>query len=108
MQFHYKVAKINTNPLATTLGDTYNTGTISFSNIYKPLFYVLQKPYKPVSISNLPFGLLSDLKIFCSYFKSRLICAIRGYLNFNSRIIYAIRGYLNFNSRIIYAIRGYF
>ena len=52
--------------------------------------------------------MLSDLKIFCTYFTSRLIYAIRGYLNFNLRIIYAIRGYLNFNLRIIYAIRRYF
>ena len=37
--------------------------------------------------------LLSDLKIFRTYFKSGIIYAIRGYLNFKSRIIYAIRGY---------------
>ena len=45
--------------------------------------------------------LLSDLKIFYTYFKSRIIYAIREYLNFNSRIIYAIRGYCNANICIL-------
>ena len=56
--------------------------------------------------SYLRYVLLTDLRIFCIL--SRIIYAIKGYLNFKSRIIYAIRGYLNFKSRIIYAIRGYF
>ena len=55
-----------------------------------------RKSYRSLSLTFLLSVLLSDLKIFCTYFKSRII------------IIYAIRGYLNFNSRIIYAIRGYF
>ena len=52
--------------------------------------------------------LLSGLNLFCTFFKPRIMYAIRGYLNFNSRIIYAIRGYFNSKSRIIYAIKGYF
>ena len=48
--------------------------------------------------------LLSDSKIFYTYFKSRIIIyAIRGHLNFNSRIIYAIRGYFQFKTMLIYA-----
>ena len=52
--------------------------------------------------------IFTDLKIFGTFFKPRIMYAIRGYLNFNSRIIYAIKGYFNSKSRIIYAIMGYF
>ena len=101
----------------------------SFPNIYN-LFFTSSKNSYLVSISNLPIRsvitlvpdrrlfrllyvepqprLLSGLKIFCTFFKPRIIYAIRGYLNFNSRIIYAIRGYFNSKSRIINAIMGYF
>ena len=46
--------------------------------------------------------LLSDLKIFYTYFKSRIIYAIKEYLNFNSRIIYAIRRYFYFKTMLMY------
>ena len=46
------------------------------------------------------------LKIFCTFFKPRIIYATRRYLNFNSRIIYAIRGYFSSKTMLIYAFWG--
>ena len=51
--------------------------------------------------------LLSDVKTFCTYFKSRILSAISGYLNYKPRIISAIRGYLSIKTMLIYAFRGY-
>ena len=65
-------------------------------------------PGGPGGTSPVKLWILEGLKIFCTFFKPRIIYAIRGYLNFNSRIIYAIRGYFEFKTMLLYAFWGYF